>query len=96
MRQPRNVWEMLIIGNVLASLLPASALGNADDAEAVALRATVENDWALQDRRCGRKPSSPAAIRDALRRSELLLGDLRKRPGGGSLAVGNGSHPAGT
>ena len=44
-------------------------------------RAIVESDWALQEKRAGRMPGDPQAIRDALRRGERLLQDLSE-PGG--------------
>jgi len=47
------------------------------DPEATALQLMVQADWALQERRLGRSPQSPAAIRQALRRANLLLADLR-------------------
>ena len=40
------------------------------------LRAAVEADWAAQERRLGRAPDSPEAIRNALRRTARLLEDL--------------------
>ena len=45
------------------------------------MQAAVENDWALQERRCGREPYGAEAIQDALRRTENLLDDCRNRSG---------------
>ncbi len=39
---------------------------------------TVQADWAAQERRLGRSPGDPEAIRDALKRAGLLLDDLRE------------------
>ncbi len=48
-------------------------------ADASAFRAMVEADWAAQAKRRGRSGDSPQAVRDALKRAGLLLGDLRGR-----------------
>jgi len=55
---------------------PSCDVARADES---AFRAMVEADWAAQARRRGRSGDSPAATRDALRRAELLLGDLCAR-----------------
>jgi len=52
-----------------------------DAADAAAMRAVVRADWELQEKRLGRTPHSPEAIRDALRRAGLLLEDLRQVEG---------------
>ena len=44
------------------------------------LRAMVEADWAAQERRKGRSPDDPIAVRDAYRSSEELLNDLCRMP----------------
>ncbi|MCR4411992.1 MAG: hypothetical protein NUV77_06150 [Thermoguttaceae bacterium] len=54
---------------------------------AAALRALVVADWEAQERRLGRAPHSPEAIRDAARRAGLLLDDLRTVPGVGDLSA---------
>jgi hypothetical protein len=52
----------------------------ANHASGETLRAAVEADWTAQERRKNRTPDDPAAVRDAYRSSQLLLGDLRNRP----------------
>ena len=47
----------------------------------------VHADWELQEKRLGRSPQSPEAIRAALRRAALLLDDLRGNQGLGHLAA---------
>ncbi|HNQ88688.1 MAG TPA: hypothetical protein PKM73_08750 [Verrucomicrobiota bacterium] len=61
---------------------PADAL-----ADPAALRAAVLADWDLQERRLGRSPQSPEAIRAALRRAALLLQDLQRLPTVGDLSA---------
>jgi hypothetical protein len=63
----------------LAVLSAKSAVATADDekADAAALRAMVEADWAAQEQRLGRKQSDERAIRDCLSRVERLEADLR-------------------
>ncbi len=50
-----------------------------------AFRGEVEADWARQETRLGRNAGDPEAIRDALRRAELLHADLAAMPGGPDL-----------
>ena len=52
-------------------------------ADEMPLRAMVEADWFAQEKRAGRSPSAPAAIRHALGRAERLLADFRSRRWGG-------------
>jgi len=65
------------------STMPAAAEALAADSQA--LRAMVEADYAAQERRRGRTPQAPGAIREALLRAERLLEDLRGMPGTGDL-----------
>jgi len=49
-----------------------------------ALRAAVEADWSAQEKRLGRDPQSPDAIRQALQRAQRLLeslGRMKQAPG---------------
>ena len=48
-------------------------------------RSLVEADWAAQEKRLGRAPEQPAAIRAALLRAGQLLADLRTLPGAPDL-----------
>ena len=63
----------------LAFALPRASAGDAvlAEADAGALQPLVHADWELQEKRLGRSPQSPEAIRAALRRAALLLEDLR-------------------
>jgi hypothetical protein len=71
---------------------PASA-GAADPPRAAApagaddLRALVEADWSAQEKRRGRSPQSPDAIRAVLGRAARVLDDLRAAPGAPGLAA---------
>ena len=49
-----------------------------DTIDAEALREIVEADWTAQERRKNRTPDEASAVRDAYRRAEELLDDLRK------------------
>lgn len=49
------------------------------------LRALVEADWTAQEKRLGRAPDQPAALRQALRRADQLAADLRRLPGAPDL-----------
>jgi hypothetical protein len=67
-------------------LVACPALASADDAgqdpaDAAAMRAMVRADWEMQEKRLGRSPRSPEAIRAALRRAGLLLEDLPRVEG---------------
>ncbi len=55
----------------------ASACAGDDVGDAAAMRAMVRTDWELQEKRLGRLPQSPEAIRAAVRRAGLLLENLR-------------------
>ena len=48
----------------------------ADNTIPFEFRATIEADWAAQEKRLGRTPSSPQAITKAIHASECLLADL--------------------
>ncbi|MCY2950817.1 MAG: hypothetical protein NTU53_02435, partial [Planctomycetota bacterium] len=63
---------------------PCAAQPARDDGD---LAAMVRADWDLQEKRLGRLPQSPEAIRDALRRTALLLEDLRHGDAAGDLAA---------
>lgn len=52
----------------------------AGEAPQGSLRKEVEVDWTAQEKRSGREPHSPEAVREAFRRAELLLKDLRAIP----------------
>ncbi len=72
----RSVIPRLFACGALACLAPARA-GDADD-----LAALVRADWEAQERRLGRAPHSPEAIRAALQRAARLLDDLREDAAG--------------
>ena len=63
----------------LAFALPRASAGDAvlAEADAGALLPLVHSDWELQEKRLGRSPQSPEAIRAALQRGARLLEDLR-------------------
>ena len=79
--------NLLVVGLWIFLASVGTTAERTDRADAAALDAMVEKDWVLQEERCGRKPSNPKAIRDALTRTEQLLGDLRHRPGTLDLAA---------
>ncbi|MEA3224532.1 MAG: hypothetical protein U9Q07_01175, partial [Planctomycetota bacterium] len=54
-------------------------------ADEASYRTTVVADWAAQERRRGRTPDSPEAIRDALAGANRLLRHLSDSPGVGDL-----------
>ncbi|MGD8499659.1 MAG: hypothetical protein PVJ86_03385 [Phycisphaerales bacterium] len=76
----RRYWIILALTGLLFQSPFTKAQDNAAGTET--LRATVEADWAAQERRRNRTPDEPAAVRDAYRRAEGLLGDLHKMPQG--------------
>ncbi len=63
---------------------PGASKASADGQEA--LQPMVEADWAAQERRRGRSPSEPEAIRAALERASRLLEDLREMSDAPNLA----------
>ncbi len=65
---------------VLTGSFPQLVFADAppDSVTADTLAAMVEADWAAQEHRKNRMPESTAAVRDAYRRAERLLDDLRK------------------
>ena len=65
---------------LLALLLPTAAGG-------ASLQEALQADWSAQERRLGRAPESPEAIRDALDRAGKLLDDLARPPQPPDLAV---------
>ncbi|MHC4403828.1 MAG: TolB family protein [Planctomycetota bacterium] len=71
-------------GTWLLTLLVAATAGQTAGAEEqsqnAALEAMVEADWEAQERRRGRAPHAPEAIRDALAAADRLLDDLRGMP----------------
>jgi hypothetical protein len=81
---PCHGWGMGMSGR-MAGACAGDAVEDREDA--AAMRAMVRADWQLQERRLGRSPHSPEAIRDALRRAGLLLEDLRKVEGVPDLAA---------
>ena len=62
---------------VVAAVAFGCAAQTARAADAADLRAMVEADWSAQEDRLGRTPASSDAIRDALRRAERVLTDVR-------------------
>jgi hypothetical protein len=73
----------LVILVLIVQLLQSSITKAQDNtADAEALQAMVEADWAAQERRRNRTPDEPAAVRDAYKCAEELLNDLRKMPTG--------------
>ncbi len=85
----------LIATGTLAGLLALGSLrvtageGAPTDptAGAAELRAAVLADWDLQERRVGRSPQSPEAIRAAVSRAATLLRNLASQTAFGSLAA---------
>ena len=51
------------------------------------IRAQVEADWALQEKRLGHKPGEPEAIRVAMKRAEQLLADRSQDPRSGQSSA---------
>ncbi len=81
----RRLIILVLTGLFLQSLfdfgkLNRAAKAQANTADAEALRAMVETDWAAQERRKNRTLDEPAAVRDAYKCAEELLNDLRKMP----------------
>ena len=70
-------WLVALSSCLAAGVGLAASRTNA--AEAEGLHAMVEADWAAQERRRGGAPGAPAAIRDAMARTEKLLAALRGR-----------------
>jgi len=62
---------LIAVGSVVNTVAMTAA--TADD-----LQVMVEADWTAQERRLGRTPDSPEAIRDVLKRAERLRDDLRQ------------------
>ena len=99
-----TTWACVMGGLVALGVWSARASaddGSKVDADAAALQAMVHADWELQEKRLGRLPQSPEAIRAALRRAALLLEDLRGIDGrgrsgrrGGRTASGWPREPA--
>ncbi len=84
----RNEWWALSMAALalVAALVPATA-GEQVDADADSFDAVVQADWQMQEKRLGRSPQSPEAIRAAVQRAEMLMDDLRGREGMGDLAA---------
>ena len=77
----RNYWACLVSVVVTSLALQAAvSVPAASAAEATDLRAMVEADWTAQEKRHGREPHAPEAIRDALSRADRLLENLRQIP----------------
>lgn len=77
---PTKVFVLLGLLICLAGQgLKAAAEPSAD------LRALVEADWTAQEKRLGRAPDQPEALRQALRRADQLAADLRRLPGAPDL-----------
>jgi hypothetical protein len=70
-----------------ASVVAGTPRADGAEGAADALRAMVQADWADQEARAGRRPGSPQSIREALRRTGLLLADLRARADAPDLAA---------
>ena len=51
------------------------------------IRAQVEADWALQEKRLGRTPGEPEAIRAIMKRAEQLLADRSQDPRSGQSSA---------
>ena len=58
------------------------------------IRAQVEADWALQEKRLGHKPGEPEAIRVAMKRAEQLLADRSQDPRSGQSPAIRGAQAA--
>ncbi len=82
-------WLTLLLGMALVAIPASVGAGDAarDSADAAAMRALVLADWELQEKRLGRLPHAPEAIRAAVRRGELLLEDLRTMEGVGNFSA---------
>jgi cytochrome c553 len=80
-------WVLLGLLLLLLSFSMSAAAGEAIPSDPQALRAMIEADWAAQERRLGRRPDSPEAIRNALARAGKLLDDLARLPQAPDLAV---------
>jgi len=81
----RRLVILVLTGLFLQSLfdfgeLSRAAKAQANTADAEALRAMVEADWAAQERGRNRTIDEPSAVRDAYKCAEELLSDLRKMP----------------
>lgn len=73
-----NRWTYLVTAALLAPVADvALSAANTDGAN---LQAMVEADWTAQEKRLGRTPQTPEAIRDVLARADGLLEDLRRMP----------------
>ena len=79
-------WALLV---ALAFALPRASAGDAvlAKADAGALLPLVHSDWELQEKRLGRSPQSPEAIRAALQRGARLLANLRDKDSLGPLTA---------
>ncbi len=80
----RTVVRLLFSLGMVGIAAPLAA-GDADAARSDCFRASVEADWAAQERRLGRTPGSEESIRAALVRGEKLLAKLAAMPGGPDL-----------
>ncbi len=73
---------LIAVGFMRPTALAADEPGASD---AAALRAMVEADWAAQEKRRGRSPEDPQAVRDALDSGQRLLDALQGMPDGPDL-----------
>lgn len=74
-------WGHLTVMVVATFCLPvAAAAVEVPPGDETGLRAAVEADWAAQEKRLGRSPGDPAAVREAFQRACHLLDDLSRRP----------------
>ena len=81
----RRRWAADLLSIMLLGLRVSAAAGLCHAGQAVAddaaaFRAAVEADWAAQEKRRGRNPQSPEAIRQALQRAGRLLDGLGRLP----------------
>ncbi len=74
----------IVVVVAILSIPPAVTSVRADDAHQ-AFRSIVEDDWAAQERRQGRTPHAPGAVRDALDRAQRLLDSRRRMSDGRDL-----------
>ncbi len=82
---PNAPWSRLVLAVAMGLFLwPGMASAGEGDRFAAEIcpemRAAIEQDWTLQEKRLGRTPHSPQAIRDAIRRAVSLLDCLGRMP----------------
>jgi len=81
MRRQRHLENSVVIAFLMALAISSPALGGPrDQTLSSAFKATIEADWAAQEKRLGRHASSPQAIGAVMQAAERLLTDLMRRP----------------